>query len=141
MTRVDFYVLQPGSRGNRYTLAVRLAEKAWNAGHRVLIATASSEDLRHMDRLLWTFRDQNFIPHGVLGDADPSLNPVLVTDREEPGNEHDVLINLRADIPDFFSRFERVAECVDQEQIQLCRDHYRFYQDCGYQLNTYKIGD
>ncbi|WP_456374057.1 DNA polymerase III subunit chi [Thiolapillus sp.] len=141
MTRVDFYVLQAGSRGNRYTLAVRLAEKAWHAGHRVLIATDSREDLHHMNRLLWTYRDQNFIPHGILGQADASLNPVLITDEDNPGDEHDVLINLRAAIPEYFSRFERVAECVDQEQLQLCRDHYRFYQNCGYPLSTHKIAD
>ena len=141
MTRVDFYVLQAGSRGNRYTLAVRLAEKAWHAGHRILIATENREDLQHMNRLLWTFRDQNFIPHGILGEAEPSLNPVLVTDGKDPADEHDVLINLRTEIPDYFSRFERVAEYVDQEQVQLCRDHYRFYQNCGYQLATHRIAD
>ncbi|HHE47038.1 MAG TPA: DNA polymerase III subunit chi [Bacteroidetes bacterium] len=139
MTKIDFYILQPGERGNRYTLAARLAEKAWSSGHRVLIATDSEEDLRHMDRLLWVHRDQSFIPHGILGKADPKLNPVLVSTKEAAGEEHDVLINLCSTIPEYFSRFERVAECVDQEQLDTCRDHYRFYQGCGYPLNTHKI--
>ncbi|HEC05797.1 MAG TPA: DNA polymerase III subunit chi [Thiolapillus brandeum] len=140
MTQVDFYILQAGGRGNRYTLAARLTEKAWSSGHRVLIATESEEDLRHMDRLLWVHRDQSFIPHGILGKADPALNPVLLTNPAEAGDEHDVLINLCASIPEYFSRFERVAECVDQEKIDVCRDHYRFYKNYGYQLNTHDIG-
>ena len=139
MTRVDFYILKQGGQGNRYTLAARLTEKAWSAGHRVLIATESEEDLRHMDRLLWVHRDQSFIPHGILGQADPALNPVLITHSEDAGEEHDVLINLRTRIPEYFSRFERVAECVDQEKIEVCRDHYRFYKNCGYELNTHDI--
>ncbi len=73
MTRVDFYILQPAAYGNRYTLACRLAEKAWRQQHRILISVTNDEELRHMDRLLWTWRAQSFIPHGIYGksDADP----------------------------------------------------------------------
>ncbi|WP_457669060.1 DNA polymerase III subunit chi [Thiolapillus sp.] len=141
MTQVDFYILQPGGRGNRYTLAARLAEKAWSSGHRVLIATESKEDLRHMDRLLWVHRDQSFIPHGILGKADPELNPVLIGTRQHAGDEHDVLIDLCLSTPEYFSRFERVAECVDQEPgpLQASREKYKFYQGCGYPLAVHNI--
>ncbi len=140
MTRIDFYVLKPGSRGNRYTLAARLAEKAWRHGHRVLISVAGEEEQRHMDRLLWTFRDIAFIPHGPLGAVDPTLNPVLIT-CAEADEEHDVLINLRPDVPEFFSRFERVAECVDEEPgiRESGRQRYRFYRERGYPLNTHEV--
>ncbi|WP_456407222.1 DNA polymerase III subunit chi [Thiolapillus sp.] len=141
MTKIDFYILQPGGRGNRYTLAARLAEKAWSAGHRVLIATESEEDLRHMDRLLWVHRDQSFIPHGILGKADPSLNPVLLAGANDAGEEHDVLINLCLATPEYFSRFERMVECVDQEKqpLEASRERYRFYRECGYPLNIHQI--
>lgn len=141
MTNIDFYILQPGGRGNRYTLAARLAEKAWSSGHRVLIATESAEDLRHMNRLLWVQRDQSFIPHGILGNADPVLNPVLLTTQDDAGDEHDVLINLCLATPEYFSRFERLAECVDQEKLPLeaSRKRYRFYRECGYPLNAHQI--
>ncbi|WP_456380963.1 DNA polymerase III subunit chi [Thiolapillus sp.] len=141
MTKIDFYILQPGGRGNRYTLAARLAEKAWSSGHRVLVATESAEDLRHMDRLLWVHRDQSFLPHGILGKADPALNPVLLCTPDNAGDEHDVLINLCMKIPEYFSRFERVAECVDQEKrpLEASRERYRFYQGCGYPLSVHQI--
>ena len=141
MTQIDFYILQPGGQGNRYTLAARLTEKAWSAGHRVLIATDSEEELRHMNRLLWVHRDQSFIPHGILGKADPKLNPVLLSNNTEAGEEHDVLINLCIESPEYFSRFERVAECVDQEKqpLDASRQRYSFYRKCGYPLNLHKI--
>ena len=141
MTRVDFYILQPGAAGNRYTLACRLAEKAVQQQRRVLISVTSDEELRHMDRLLWTWREQSFIPHGVLGMVDTALNPVLINTGPDPEDEHDVLINLRAEIPDYFSRFERVAECIDQDETQKAasRERYRFYRDHGYQLQSHEI--
>lgn len=141
MTRVDFYILQPGAAGNRYTLACRLAEKAVQQQRRVLISVTSDEELRHMDRLLWTWREQSFIPHGILGMVDTALNPVLINTGPDPEEEHDVLINLRAEIPDYFSRFERVAECIDQDETQKAasRERYRFYRDHGYPLNSHQI--
>lgn len=141
MTRVDFYILQPQARGNRYTLACRLAEKAWQQQHRVLISVNSDEELRHMDRLLWTWREQSFIPHGILGSNDAGLNPILITTDQDPGDEHDVLINLRQEIPEYFSRFQRVAECVDQDEQQIAasRDRYRFYRDHGYPMDSHQI--
>ncbi len=140
MTRVDFYILEAGAPGNRFTLAARLAEKAWRAGHRVLVAVPDEEQQRHMDRLLWVLRDTSFVPHGLMHQADPELNPVLIT-RDDPGDEHDVLINLHPQVPEFFSRFERVAECLDAEPAvrEAGRARYRFYRDHGYPLDTHTI--
>ncbi len=73
----------------------------------------SAEEARDVDRLLWVFRDQSFVPHGLLGCVDPALNPILVGHGTDIGEEHDVLINLAPEVPVFFGRFERVAEPVD----------------------------
>jgi DNA polymerase-3 subunit chi len=142
MTQVDFYILKPQASGDRYALACRIAEKAWQQGHRVLIHTASAEEARHVDRLLWTLHDRSFVPHGLLGAADPQLNPVLITAGQDDGAEHDVLINLDAEVPGYFSRFSRVAECVDHDAASRAasRARFRFYRDRGYPLQTHDIG-
>ena len=141
MTQVDFYILTPQARGNRFTLACRIAEKAWRTGRRVYLHTQNEEECRHMDRLLWTYRDGSFIPHGISPGADPALNPVLVGCNSDAGNEHDVLINLGVEIPDFFSRFERVVELIDNdEKVKLAgRKRYRFYKDRGYPMEDRRI--
>ena len=141
MTRVDFYVLAAGSRGDRYTLACRLAEKAWQQGHRVYLHTSSAAESKHLDRLLWTFRDGSFLPHARHGEADTRLNPILIGHDATAGGEHDVLINLALQVPDFFSRFERVVEPLDSSaDIRAAgRERYRFYRDRGYPLNNHDI--
>lgn len=141
MTRIDFYILPEQSRDNRYSLACRLAEKAWGQGHRVLIYTQNEELDRHMDRLLWTFREQSFIPHGIMNKVDKQRNPVLISSVDSPEDEHDVLINLSEHIPEFFSRFERVAECIDNEEHTKTagRTHFRYYKDHGYQVESHKL--
>ena len=53
----------------------------------------------------------------------------------------DVLINLSAEVPEFFSRYERVAEVVDADAArrEQSRERYRFYRDRGYKLNTHQV--
>jgi DNA polymerase-3 subunit chi len=141
MTRVDFYVLHDGSGENRQHYACRLTDKAYRQGRRVYIHTGTPGESQLLDRLLWTFRDQSFVPHGVTGNTDPDLTPVIIGDQEPPPQADDVLINLSPQIPSFFSRFQRVAEIVDQQQEvkRASREHYRFYRDRGYPLETHEL--
>jgi len=141
MTQVDFYILDERAQGNRYVLACRLAEKIYHQGRRIFINTASAEEQRHMDRLLWTFRQGSFIPHASQEKADPATTPVIVGRQGEAGEETDVMINLAPEVPACFSRFERVAELIDREpQVKAAgRERFRFYRDRGYPLETHDI--
>ena len=143
MTKVSFYILPDGARSNRYTLACRLADKAYQQGHRVFLHTGSDAEARHMDRLLWTYREGSFVPHGLHGKADAAQTPVLIGNGEDASEEHEVLINLHSEVPEFFSRYERVAEPVDQDaEIRTAgRNRYRFYKDRGYPLETHQINE
>jgi DNA polymerase III subunit chi len=141
MTQVDFYVLDERATDNRFTLACRLSEKIYHQGRRIYIHTGSDDETRHMNRLLWTFRQGSFVPHGSAGDCDPAVTPVIIGHQDDAADEHDVLINLNAEVPTFFSRFERVAELIDKEPqvISAGRERFRFYRDRGYPLNKHDI--
>jgi DNA polymerase-3 subunit chi len=141
MTRIDFYILSEKARDNRYHLACRLADKAYQQGCRVLIHTASEQEAQHMDRLLWTFREGSFVPHGLSGKADPAATPVLIGHGEDIKEEHGVLINLHPEVPAFFSRFERLIEPIDRDdQVRDAgRRRFRFYRDRGYPLESHDI--
>ena len=141
MTRVDFYILQHNRAGAGEQLTCKLTEKAYKQGHQVYINTASEQQLKQLDDLLWTFRDGSFLPHGRYNAADPDEQPILLGHAIEPDGPSDVLVNLANDIPAFFSRFNRVAELVagDDAQREAARTRYRFYKDRGYTLNTHKL--
>ena len=80
MTRIDFYILDEASRQDRYLLSCRIIEKAWKNHHRVMVQTGSEEEARHLDKLLWTFRDQSFVPHGLLPIADAQTTQLHLSD-------------------------------------------------------------
>jgi DNA polymerase-3 subunit chi len=145
MTRIDFYSLEPDSPGDRFLLTCRLVERVRAEGLRVFIHCPDAEAARHLDRLLWTYRQDSFLPHGVVGAAGPNLDleltPILISRDGTPEHEDQVLINLAAEPPAFFSRFERVCEPIDADPTVKAagRERFRYYRDRGYPLAHHQI--
>ncbi|MGH8428477.1 MAG: DNA polymerase III subunit chi [Gammaproteobacteria bacterium] len=139
MTRIDFYVTGSVEPHARERLACRIAEKAVASGQRLHIHALDESVLATLDELLWTFRDVSFLPHARLG-SDDSV-PVTLGAESAPEPLPQVLINLAAEIPGFFSRFERVVEIVSANpgERELGREHFRFYRDRGYPLQHHNV--
>jgi DNA polymerase-3 subunit chi len=144
VTQVDFYILDSDSDDARLQLTCKIVEKATQLDHHVFVHSASDAEAAALDELLWTFSQGSFIPHRVvrtpLEGAPPE--PVLIGVNQTPGaGRWDVLINLAAEVPEFFSRYERVAEVVDADAVRRAqsRERYRFYRDRGYKLNTHQV--
>lgn len=143
MTRVDFYILEDGSSEALQRFACRLVEKAWGRGMRCHINAATPDQAERLDDLLWTFRDISFIPHARNTVADDSAQRLaaIIGSGDEPAIQSDVLINLSPEVPAFFSRFERVAELVDNDgdRRKAGRERFRYYRDRGYPLESHNI--
>ena len=139
MTRVGFYVVQSAGAGERLQVAVRLADKAFNQGHRIFINAADEAQARELDELLWSYRPASFLPHGLHGSGDDS--DVAIGWGQEPTQHDDLLINLQLEPPAFFSRFARVAEVVTQDpaSIEALRSAWRLYKEKGYHLEKYDL--
>ncbi len=142
MTRIDFYVLSTGDAHSRRVLACRLAEKATKQGLTVFLYTASEEEERVLDDLLWTFRQGSFVAHERLDISAVQIEaPVLIGHRAAPQPAKDVLINLSPETPPDLDRFERLIEIVDQDDTirQAGRRRYRFYKDRGHTVQTHRL--
>ena len=141
MTQVDFYILEGTSPRARMLFACRLAEKVAGMGHKVFVHVESEGAARELDDLMWTWHDRSFLPHCLASDADAEV-AVHIGHDGGPAEGFHLLINLGAEVPGFFSRFERVAEVVDGDEGQKARgrERFRFYKDRGYPLKTNQIG-
>jgi DNA polymerase-3 subunit chi len=142
MTEIDFYAIKPGSPENRLQLTCRLVERIHGQNRlRILIHCPDPREARALDQLLWTWRDESFLPHGLVGETDPALTPVLISADGQPPSEDQVLINLGHEVPDFFARFERLCEPVDNDPAVRAagRKRYAYYRDCGYTLRHHEV--
>ncbi|MCC6133993.1 MAG: DNA polymerase III subunit chi [Candidatus Contendobacter sp.] len=133
--RIDFYVLPDQSENGRALLACRVTDKAYSLGHTVYLFTASEAQAAMLDDLLWTFRQDSFIPHERYPLAGSEGSPVLIGTASPAEVEAQVLINFTLTFPDGFERFERVVELVDQQPEVLVKSRERFRQyrerDCA----------
>lgn len=141
MTRIDFYILEQEEPAGRELFACRLVEKAYQQGHQVYVNTVDESQAGRMDELLWTFRSGSFIPHTCVDAEDDPDSRVHIGYGADPLQYNDVLVNLAAEVPLFFSRFQRVAEIVDPNAREQARERFRFYRDRGYDLKSHNIAN
>lgn len=141
MPRIDFYVLPDQRDNGRALLACRLADKAYNLGHTVYILTASEAQVAALDDLLWTFRQDSFIPHERYPLAGEESSPVLIGATLPAEVNRQVLINYTDGLPEGFERFERVVELVDSqpEVLAKSRERFRQYREKGLTPETHKL--
>ena len=120
--------------------ACRLVRKARAADMRVVVFTRDREQLNALDEALWTFSEQDFLPHVTADDELASQTPIILTDDAEATlPHHQILINVSGETPAHFARFERLFEVIstDEDDLTAGRERYRQYQQRGYPLTHF----
>lgn len=124
---------------DKLVYACRLLRKAYSRGARVVV-TGEADILKQLDRQLWVFDEQEFVPHvcNLGGQAwAPRLadTPLWLTDQpaSAPGTR-DVLINVGDTLPDGVDRFARFFDVVstDPDDRQRGRQRWRQYEARGW---------
>ena len=145
VTRIDFYILTEefAAATSHVLTACKLCDKATAAGKRVFVYVPEAATADALDNALWTFRQGSFIAHERQAATIEEPLPAVLIGASEPPTAYDgVMINLGLDVPEFFSRFERVLEIVDANPAARkgSRERYKFYRDRGYELATHNLG-
>lgn len=137
MTSIDFYFNAP----DRLQVACRLAGKALAQGKRTLLFAPDPELAQRLDRLLWTWPATGFVPHCAAGDPLAAETPVLIAAEPEAAPSCDILLNLGAECPPLFERYERLLEVVSaaDEDRRAGRVRYAWYRDRGYEIRHHDL--
>jgi DNA polymerase-3 subunit chi len=137
MTQVDFYF----NAADKYHLAANLSSKALAQAARMFVFTPDDAATQQMESVLWSFQQVSFIPHCRSSHALAAETPVIVDHQAEPLVHDDVLLNLCAEHPPFFSRFRRLIEIVgnDETDKAAARERFKFYRDRGYAINRHDM--
>jgi len=139
VTRIDFHSKIP----DKLSYACRLIRKAQAGNTKLVVLAEDREQLNNIDSLLWTFSEQDFLPHVIAGDSLAAQTPIILTDDcEKALPHHHALVNLSRRTPEFFARFERMFELVsnDEQDLVAGRERYKYYQERGYPL-THHVAD
>lgn len=142
LVRVDFYLLNSPAEEDKRLFICRLLEKVYHRGHRIFVVCESQAHAEQMDELLWTFKDDSFIPHNLQGEGPQPPPPVQIGfGPDKPRDFHDILVNLSADIPSYFVGFKRIIEVVanDEPAKEVSRNRYRDYRAHRCDLHIHEI--
>lgn len=133
MTEINFYTAVT----NPLTAAARLVGKAYAQGRRVRVVTPDAASTAALDRLLWEQPVDSFVPHVTLTSPNAAETPVIIDHSMLHEGSADVLINLSAEPPAFFARFERLFEIVGQDAALATagRERWAFYKARGYPMS------
>lgn len=139
--KIDFYILDTTSNLQANVFACKLLEKIYVENQTpVYIHVNSRDEAERLDNLLWTYRDDSFIPHQIYSADNDEIIPILIGHNECPANYQEILLNFSQEIPGFYQQFKKVIEIVftDSALQSTARERYKQYRDAGHELNTIK---
>lgn len=139
---IDFYILEKANKAQALIFTCKLIEKAYEQQKKIHLHTSSRQEAENIDSLLWTYREDSFLPHAIMQENNELAAIQIGFDGQAP-EQSDLMINLHTEVPNFYSTFNRVIEIVfnDVTVQQLARERFRHYRNAGCPIQTHKINN
>lgn len=142
MTELLFYHLE---RQTVEAVLPKLLEKSLERGWRVAVQTAFEERVEALDALLWTYRDDGFLPHGTFRESLAAEQPILLTVNGDNANAATVRFLIdRAPFPGDAERYDRVVVLFDghdEEAVAEARDLWRSAKAQGFAITYWQCDE
>ncbi|MGZ5917573.1 MAG: DNA polymerase III subunit chi [Methyloceanibacter sp.] len=137
-TEVYFYHLE---RKTLEDVLPGLLERSLERGWRVGVQAASEERVEALDTLLWTYREDSFLPHGTSREGSPSAHPIYLTIAEDnPNNAQVRFLVDGAELADV-SSYVRVVfmfDGRDPEAVARARARWHTAKDKGHAVSYWQ---
>ena len=120
--QVDFYHL---TRLPLERALPQIAERVLASGQRLLIVTGDAAQQAALDRQLWDYAPESFLPHGVLGASDDAAQPVLIAPDVNAANGARHIALVDGQWRDEALDFTRAFHFFDDASIQAARTAWK----------------
>ena len=137
--QVDFYHLtvMPLSRALPQVAARVVAD-----GGRLLVVAEGSEQRGEIDRLLWTYAPDSFLPHTQIGAGDDRIQPILIAPDIDAANGARFVALVDGRWRDDALDFDRAFHFFDDDAIREARLAWKSLADRdSVQRRYWKQGD
>ena len=138
MTEVLFYHL---TESRVEDALPSLVERSLERGWRVALEFADPELCDRIDRHLWTFRDDSFVPHGRDEEEGAADQPVLLTLAPENPNRAQIRFlvgNADGGALDGYARVAVMFDGHDEAQLVHARTRWKALKAAAHQLTYWK---
>jgi DNA polymerase-3 subunit chi len=122
--------------------ACEIAEQTYAQGERLQINAIDEEQAARLDDLLWTYKPDNFVPHGLWKSMDnESAQPVVITTRKERVPGIASLLTMDYCPVEMVQQFSKVIHVVlvdNHERLEASRRYWTLLKDAGFSLRHQK---
>jgi DNA polymerase-3 subunit chi len=118
-----------------------LLELSLKRGWRAAVQAASEERVEALNTLLWTYREESFLPHGTARDGHASVHPIYLTSGEDNPNSAQVRFLVDGAMLSDASPYARIAYVFDgrdQEAVARARTEWQTAKANGYAVSYWQ---
>jgi len=141
-TDIVFIVLNSAVKSR---IVCDLAEKCYLNNRRIAIFSGSEEECKKYDSLLWTWKQQSFVPHKYIDIlSEPQKEPIVLTTKIDSSADYDTVLlidPLPIELATKFSTVIDFAEKYDAHGIKLSRERYKVYNEHNLTIETLQPGE
>ena len=138
MPRLDFYQT---SESSLEKVLLGLLTKTIQTSERAVVVMESVERINVLSSQLWTQQPDSWLPHGVIGEDEPSSHPIWLTNKIENPNNSNFLFLTDANMPDTLGEFNRCFNVFDGNVPELktnITEHWSKFATDEYDFNYYE---
>jgi DNA polymerase-3 subunit chi len=118
-----------------------LVEKCLERQWRAVIQAGSRERLDTLDSLLWTYRDDSFLPHALERDGGESLHPVWLTIEVDNPNGAQVRFLVDGAVPPDLTAYRRgvyLFDGHDADALAQARERWKAEKAAGHDVTYWQ---
>lgn len=118
-----------------------LLERSVSRGWRAVVQTSGEERRNALDTVLWTFRDDSFLAHGLDTEPNAVEQPILLTTGQENGNDAQIRFMVDGAPPPDLGPYERgvlLFDGHDEAQLSAARSHWRQLKEQGHAVTYWQ---
>lgn len=138
MRRVDFYHLLQWPLEQALP---PLLGKVLESGQRAVVLTSSRPRAEALSAVLWTFRPEGWLPHGVPGDGFEADQPVWLSDSDDRPNGAAILLLTDGMTSARMGDYDRCLDLFDgrdDSAVQDARRRWVACRDAGWELHYWQ---
>ncbi|MCB0281260.1 MAG: DNA polymerase III subunit chi [Calditrichae bacterium] len=121
-----------------------LAEKLYDSNVSVTIFTGDAKTVNQVDDLLWTWKQESFVPHSVHDQNSAAQGPVILTVQKESLPDTDALILFDPLPAEYLSKYKLIidfAEVYHADKVKESRIRFKNLRDSGlFDLHFTQLG-
>lgn len=139
MTEILFYHLESATLD---TVLPGLLEKTLERGWKAVVRAGTRERVDALDTLLWTYREDSFLPHSAGGD-EGARQPVWLTEGEDVPNAAEVLFLVEGGEADpaslsGFTRCVMIFDGGDETALAKARAFWKSAKAAGHDATYWR---